>query len=75
MTPTTDRPADDARVAEVAEQLRSIEETLRDLAYDRLREAVEAGESKAPPAQKKLEQARRAVARALNALDPGGSGF
>lgn len=75
MTSSSERPADDARVAELAEQLRSIEETLRDLAYDRLREAVEAGENKAPPVQKKLEQARRAVARALNALDPDRPGF
>lgn len=68
----TERPlAGDPVVEEVAEALRGIEERLRDLAYDRLREAVEAGVEKTPPEQRKLEQARRAVARAVNALVPG----
>lgn len=60
--------SDDPVVAEIVEELRALEERLRDLAYDRLREAVEAGAEKVPPEQKKLEQARRAVARALVAL-------
>lgn len=71
---TEDRLGDDPAVGEMVEQLRALEERLRDLAYDRLREAVEAGEEKAPPEQKRLEQARRAVARALNALAPGDRG-
>lgn len=66
----TDDLRNDPAVAEVIEQLRSLEERLRDLAYEGLRDAVEAGEAKAPPAQRRLEQARRAVARALHALAP-----
>lgn len=61
---------EEARVAEVVAQLASIEERLRDLAYDRLREEVEAGRAKASPEQRRLEQARRGVARALHALAP-----
>ncbi|HLF99159.1 MAG TPA: hypothetical protein VI916_01720 [Acidimicrobiia bacterium] len=63
---------DDPAVAEMVDQLRAIEERLRDLAYDRLREAVESGHDKAPPEQRRIEQARRAVARALHALAPDG---
>lgn len=66
----TDPLRDDPSVSEMVEQLRSLEERLRDLAYDRLRESVEAGEEKASPEQRRLEQARRAVARALHALAP-----
>ena len=47
--------------------LRNVEERLRDLAYDRLRQAVE-GNEQAKADEKKLLQARRAVERALNAL-------
>ena len=55
------------RIAGIVEQLRAIEETLRDLAYDRLREAA-AGDDAAAADEKKLQQARRAVERALRAL-------
>jgi hypothetical protein len=55
------------RTAEIVQQLKAIEETLRDLAYDRLREAA-AGDDAAAAAEKKLQQARRAVERALRAL-------
>jgi hypothetical protein len=55
------------RITGIVEQLRAIEETLRDLAYDRLREAV-AGDDNAAADEKKLQQARRAVERALRAL-------
>lgn len=61
---------DDPAVAEIVEQLRGIEERLRDLALDRLRDAVEAGEEKVSSEQRRLEQARRAVARAIHALAP-----
>ncbi len=53
---------------EVVAQLRAIEGTLRDLAYDRLREAA-AGDDAAAADEKQLQQARRAVERALRALD------
>ncbi|HVM40405.1 MAG TPA: hypothetical protein VM618_06465 [Acidimicrobiia bacterium] len=61
---------DDPSVARLVEALTGIEETLRDLAYDRLREDAEGGATKASDAQRRLEQARRGVAKALKALDP-----
>ena len=53
---------------ELVDQLRSIEEQLRDLAYDRLREAA-AGNDAAKADEKKLLQARRAIEKAIRALD------
>jgi hypothetical protein len=52
---------------EITEQLRAIEERLRDLAFDRLRDAAE-GDEQAKHAEKRLQQARRAVERAIRAL-------
>lgn len=54
--------------AELVTRLQAIEEALRDLAYDRLREAVD-GDEAARAEEKKLLQARRAVERAIRALD------
>jgi hypothetical protein len=48
-------------------ELRSIEERLRDRAYERLRAAAEGDEDGAAD-EKRLSQARRAVERALKAL-------
>jgi len=48
-------------------ELRSIEERLRDRAYERLRAAAEGDEDGAAD-EKRLSQARRAVERALRAL-------
>jgi hypothetical protein len=48
-------------------QLQAIEETLRDLAYDRLQAAAD-GEDDAAADEKRLHQARRAVERAIHAL-------
>jgi len=58
------------RTEDIVTQLRVIEATLRDLAFDRLRDAAE-GDADAAAEEKKLQQARRAVERALRAL--GGS--
>jgi hypothetical protein len=55
------------RIDEIVAQLRSIEERLRDLAFDRLRDAA-GGDAAAAADEKKLQQARRAVERALRAL-------
>jgi hypothetical protein len=55
------------RVDEVVEQLRSIEETLRELAYDRLSAAAD-GHEHAAGDEKRIQQARRAVERAVRAL-------
>jgi hypothetical protein len=55
-------------VEELVEQLRTIEEQLRDLAYDRLREAAKGSEA-AKADEKKLLSARRGVEKAIRALD------
>jgi hypothetical protein len=52
---------------DVIETLRGIEERLRDAAYDRLRAAAE-GDDDAVTDERRLQQARRAVERALRAL-------
>lgn len=62
---------------EIATQLRGIEESLRDLAYDRLLLATE-GEEKGPEAltaaaeERRILQARRAIERAVKALEGPG---
>ena len=64
----------DDRYEHIAERLAAIEEELRDLAYNRLRDRAadpESAEGKAADAdEKRLEQARRAVAKAIGALSP-----
>jgi len=64
----------DDRYEHIAQRLTAIEEELRDLAYDRLRDRAadpESEEGKAADAdEKRLEQARRAVAKAIGALSP-----
>jgi hypothetical protein len=55
------------RTADLVEQLRTIEESLRDLAYDRLRDAAD-GDVEAAADEKRVQQARRAVERAVRAL-------
>ncbi len=55
------------RVDELVVQLRTVEESLRDLAYDRLQAAVD-GDDGAAADEKRLLQARRAVERAIHAL-------
>ena len=49
-------------------QLHGIEETLRELAYDRLQAAAD-GDETATDDEKRLHQARRAVERAIQALE------
>lgn len=55
-------------VEDLVSQLRSIEEQLRDLAYDRLREAA-AGDEDAKAEEKQLLVARRGIEKAIRALD------
>jgi len=55
----------------LVERLRSIEEELRDLAYERLRAATEDGDADALADEKKVLQARRAIERAIVALGGG----
>jgi hypothetical protein len=53
---------------EVLDQLRAVEERLRELAYDRLRLAAEDGDPDAVADEKRILTARRAVERAMHAL-------
>jgi hypothetical protein len=55
----------------IVDRLRSIEEDLRDLAYERLRAAAEDADEDAADDERRVLQARRAVARAINALGGG----
>jgi hypothetical protein len=55
---------------DLVDTLRQVEERLRELAYERLREAAE-GDIEAESDERKLLQAHRAVQRAIHAL--GGS--
>ncbi len=52
---------------DLVETLRGAEERLRDAAYERLRAAA-AGDEMAVWAERRLQSARRAVARAIQAL-------
>jgi hypothetical protein len=60
-------PEPSDRIDELLVQLRTVEESLRELAYDRLREAAD-GDEGAAVDEKRLLRARRAVERAINAL-------
>ncbi|MBM3672626.1 MAG: hypothetical protein FJW86_10675 [Actinobacteria bacterium] len=48
--------------------LQQVEERLRELVYECLREAAEDGDQDAVAEERRLQQARRAVERALRAL-------
>ena len=65
---------DTDRYESIVERLAAIEEELRDLAYDRLRDRARDPDSEAGQAankdEKRLEQARRAIAKAVGALTP-----
>jgi len=62
------------RLEQIAERLAAIEEELRDLAYERLAEVARSADSDAGAAaavqEKRLLQARRAIAKAIGALAP-----
>ena len=64
----------DDRYGPIVERLAAIEEELRDLAYDRLRDRARAPDSEEGKAanadEKRLEQARRSIAKAIGALTP-----
>ncbi|HEX2738040.1 MAG TPA: hypothetical protein VHP57_07880 [Acidimicrobiia bacterium] len=53
---------------ELIAQLVRIEEQLRDLAYDRLRAAATDGDANAAADEKKVQQARRGIEKAIRAL-------
>ena len=62
------------RYEAIVERLAAIEEELRDLAYEQLADAARAPESDEAAAaaaeEKRLLQARRAIAKAIGALEP-----
>ena len=62
------------RYESITERLGALEEELRDLAYERLREAARspASEEAEPAAaeERRVLQARRAIAKAIAALSP-----
>jgi len=62
------------RFEDIAERLSAIEEELRDLAYERLAESARAPDTdagaRAATEEKRLLQARRAIAKAIGALAP-----
>ena len=53
----------------IVERLRAIEEELRDLAYDRLRDSLDTPEVLAE--ERRIHQARRAIEKAIRILDAG----
>ena len=55
----------------IVERLRAIEEELRDLAYDRLREAEDSPAVLAE--ERRLHQARRAIEKAIRILSADGA--
>ncbi|HKA93072.1 MAG TPA: hypothetical protein VKE97_04660 [Acidimicrobiia bacterium] len=68
-------PDTSGRLEELVEQLRVVEEALRDLAYDRLQAAADGDDDGAAADEKRLLQARRAVERAIHALGGDPTGF
>jgi hypothetical protein len=54
----------------IVERLRAIEEELRDLAYDRLRDSLDTGALLAE--ERRFHQARRAIEKAIRLLTPEG---
>lgn len=58
-------------LTDLADRLRGIEEDLRDRAYDALRAAA-GGDEDAAALEKRILQARRAIEKAIRALDPAG---
>ena len=55
-------------LTDITEQLRTVEEALRDRAYDALRAAAN-GDEVAAQTEKKILQARRAIEKAIRALE------
>jgi hypothetical protein len=53
---------------DVVQELRALEERLRELAYERLRAAAEDDDPDAAAEEKRILSARRAVERAIGAL-------
>jgi hypothetical protein len=63
-----------ADLADLVETLRTVEERLRDAGYERLRAAAVDGDEAAGAQERRVQQARRAVERAIRALGGEASG-
>jgi hypothetical protein len=55
---------------DIRRRLEQIAEELDDLAYQRLRDAIDAGGHERPVDEKRLTRARRAVEKAITVLTP-----
>jgi ElaB/YqjD/DUF883 family membrane-anchored ribosome-binding protein len=58
------------RISELRDELARLGAELEDVALDVLRRAVDEGAQSRPAEERALSQARRAVERAVRALDP-----
>ena len=58
------------RIPELRDELQRLADELGEVALDVLRRAVDEGAQSRPPEERALAQARRAVERAIHALDP-----
>jgi hypothetical protein len=56
-------------VTEALERLRGVAEWIDDRSFDLLREAVAEGQTRRPDADKVLQQARRAIDKAIRSLE------
>jgi len=56
------------KIEEIRIQLESIQESLLDVSSHILQQAIEDGQTKAPPEDKKIVQALRAVTKSINSL-------
>jgi quinolinate synthase len=61
-------------IGRVVAKLEAISEELTDIAMDRLREAMAAGETAVPVDEKRINRARRAIERAAAILRAAGDG-
>ena len=64
----------DGAIDDLRARLEGLAEELGDLAFTRLREAAEAGETAVPESERRLTRARRAVEKAARLLDGRGQG-
>ncbi|MGC1511731.1 MAG: hypothetical protein WA797_02310 [Acidimicrobiales bacterium] len=64
----------DGAIDDLHARLVGLAEELGDLAFTRLREAAEAGETAGPELERRLTRARRAVEKAAHLLEDRGNG-
>lgn len=57
-----------AALDEIADELAAIADRLRDMAFEALRDAVQAGDSKRPDLERRLTRARHGLERVIGVL-------